>query len=123
MTGSLEFPSQNHQSAGGQASFEPPQPVPQPVLPVELPLDITQAIEQKVQQSGQSQGQVILELLRSALGLSQPSNEMSPQVPTPLPVDRSNRLVGDLCQLKAQWQALEARLSTLESLEGKSIAF
>lgn len=105
------------------------------LVTVELPMDVVAALSQLSHELGQTQNQVILEALRSTLGIGNPPPEpalsdqtqrtqqtaTSPSTPPP---------TLDLAHLQTELERFNARLSQLETiipkvaeLEGKSIAF
>lgn len=120
------------------------QPAPleqEETVTLELPVDILAALEQHVYQSGQTQTQAVLEVLRTALGLSQTTNsQVSPQdrpeisATNELTANSANAtqtttqttliaLTKEVEQLKNRLHHLEALIPQVENLMGKSIAF
>jgi hypothetical protein len=102
------------------------------VVTVELPLDVLAALNQQRHQSGQTQMQVILNALRSALGLTAtPPNSHSishhsisqPLSASDAPALELATLIAEIEQLKARLSQLETVAQRVEDLEGKSIAF
>lgn len=110
---------------------------PEETVTVDLPVDILAALDQQGHRSGQTQTQVILEVLRSALGLDQATfsqlqtgMQMGGQTGVPAPngsaqaqPDPSVSLMAEVERLKLRLRQLEALIPKVEDLAGKSIAF
>lgn len=96
---------------------------------LELPVDVLAALDQRVYRSGQTPTQAVLEVLRSALGLSQTTSH--PDHPDIFAThDSANAtqtkliaLTKEIEQLKIRLHHLEALIPKVEDLMGKSIAF
>lgn len=121
------------------------------LVTVELPIDVVAALSQLSHELGQTQNQVILEALRSTLGIggigakppepasepihqtsprsiSSPSSSFASSSPTSPPLPEVTPL--QVAHLQTELERLNARLTQLETLipkvaelEGKSIAF
>lgn len=106
---------------------------PEETVTVDLPVDILAALEQQGHRSGQTQTQVILEVLRSALGLDQATfSQLQAEIQTGVPApngstqaqpDPSVCLMAEVERLKLRLRQLEALIPKVEDLAGKSIAF
>lgn len=106
---------------------------PEATVTVELPVDILTALDRQGQRSGQSQTQMILEVLRSALGLEPAvlSQLHAPAIggeQAAHPADDSANpsvtpQIPEVEHLKLRLRQLEALIPKVEDLAGKSIAF
>jgi hypothetical protein len=122
-------PGHHVQPADTSTSRQPLNP-PEEVVTVELPVDVLAALDQQRCQSGQTQTQVILDVLRSALGLSPAPTDSAHASQSAIPASNSDATALQSAQLMAEIEDLKTRLSQLETvmqrvevLEGKSIAF
>lgn len=131
MTDSLEFLPEPESQQAHPASKPIAAVQQQETVTVKLPVDVLAALGQHGYQSEQTQTQIILEVLRSALGL--PAAESHPSEapalrPAPPTIETaataaSASLLAEVEQLKIRLRQLEALIPKLEDLQGKSIAF
>lgn len=107
----------------------------QETVTVKLPVDVLTALGQHGYQSEQTQTQIILEVLRSALGLESTTDSHLTNLPAPkAPASHlaqptvetakaAHVLMAEVEQLKIRLRQLEALIPKVEDLEGKLIAF